>query len=124
MHVFGHAERGDDLQFLMQEAEACRLGQGGGAEAEGRAVQRHLARIGGVEPGEDADQGAFPGPVFAHQGMHLAAAQGEGGAVQRARRTEGFHETRKAQFRHGAGEGKGGAGTALPGPVSPARWRW
>ncbi len=82
--VLGDGQFGDDGGLLVDAghlaAPGVTVGEGGG----GFAVEADPALVGGLESGEDGDQGGLSGAVAADQGVGLAgqdgeAAVGEGG---------------------------------------------
>src|SRR5436189_174074 len=54
------------------------------------------------DPGEDLDQRRFARAVFAHQGMHLAASEVEGGVNQRRHAGIGLGGVGDGEEGHGA----------------------
>ncbi len=94
MHVFGHGEGRDDVEFLMEEAEA-------GVGAEGVAVDCHRAAVRAFETGEEADEGGFARAVFAHERVDFAAVE---------RHRHGVESRGGAVAAGEGGEGEGGHG--------------
>ncbi len=110
--VLGHAAFGNQVDFLVDRADARALRGTRAVERHGHAVDADLARIGLVKAGEDLDQRRLAGAVLAHQPVHLARAQRQRHAVQRAHDAERLadavrfeHDGLAVGARVGAGSG-------------------
>ena len=81
--VLGHGHDRDEHEVLVHhpDPELDRVLRRG--DRHGLAVQKDLARVGGVQPVEDAHQRGLAGSVLAQQGMHFAATQVEVDVVVR-----------------------------------------
>ena len=81
-HVLGHAEERDQVDLLVNGADPRRLRLARLGERDLFAVEENLALIGPVDPGDDLDQGRFPGTVLADQGVRLSWLKLERDAVE------------------------------------------
>ena len=76
--VLGDRALGDDLDLLADDVDALGQAVAVAAEAQAPALEEDLALVGLIDPGDDLDQGAFPGAVLADQGVDLARARSSG----------------------------------------------
>ena len=105
--VLGHAEARDDVQFLMDEAQAAPMRLVRAAERSRRAVDPDLAAVGRDRAGEDLDQRALAGAVLAHQRERLAGAEFERSVPQRRRAAIGLAQMADRKQAHGASRRRG-----------------
>jgi len=96
----------DEAEVLVHEPAAARVRRLGRAERHRTAVDRDLARVRAVEPGQHLDEGGLAGPVLAEQGVDLPAVDREVHRAQRGDAAEGLAEAaRHAGVARGLGEG-------------------
>ena len=81
--VFADGEVGEQVEFLIDDADAEALRVQRGGDFDRRAIQRNEAAIGARGPGENARQRALAGAVLAHQGVHFPGAEREIRAFER-----------------------------------------
>ena len=81
--IFAGGEVGEQVEFLIDDADAETLRVQRSGDFDGRAVERNGAAIGARGAGQNARQGALAGAVFAHQGVHFAGAEVEIRALER-----------------------------------------
>ena len=81
--IFGDGQIGDDRQFLMHHADRMMQRIARRSEADGRAVDLHLAFEIGVNAGDDLHQGRLAGAVLADQPVDLACLEREAHIAQR-----------------------------------------
>ena len=65
----------DQGQVLVDGLDAHAAGIGGRAQLDRVALEDQVARVGGMEAGQNLDQRGLAGPVVAHQPEHLALMQ-------------------------------------------------
>ncbi len=80
-NVFQHREVMHQFEVLVHHADAQRVGIVGVPHLYWFAVLADLAFLRLVQAKQDAHQGAFPGAVFAKQGVNLPPAQLQGDVV-------------------------------------------
>ena len=68
-------EVGEQVEFLIDDADAETLRVQRGGDFDGRAVDRNGAAIGSGGAGQNARQRALAGAVFAHERVHFAGAK-------------------------------------------------
>src|ERR1019366_5216612 len=68
--VFGHGKVRDEVDLLIDGADADRLGFTRRTRMDDAATQRDLALVARIDAGEALDQRALAGAVFAHQGVN------------------------------------------------------
>ena len=73
--ILADGEVGEQVQFLIDDADAEALRVERSGDFDGRAAERDRAAIGARRPCQNARQRALAGAVFAHQGMHFAGAE-------------------------------------------------
>ena len=73
--VAGDAQLGDQVDLLVDGADARQLRVPGTREPGRCALEAQLARIGLVDPGHDLDERRLACAVLAHERMHLAGMQ-------------------------------------------------
>ena len=90
-HVLADREVRAEVDLLVDRRDAGVLGVGRGAEDALLARDRDGALVDGVDAGQRLDQRRLPGPVLAHERVHLAGAEDEVHAVERedAREADG-----------------------------------
>src|SRR3954466_14503052 len=81
----------DEVHLLVNRADAQRFGFLGRARINGLAGKLNRSRIARDDASEHFNEGAFPGAIFSHEGVHLAGADGEVNPLQRldARKSAG-----------------------------------
>ena len=79
----------------------ARCAASGSGGAQRLALPAQVAGVGRQDAAEDLDQRALAGSVLAREGVDLAAAHGEVGALQRARLAERAMEVADLQHRLG-----------------------
>ncbi len=101
--VFRDGEVGDEVDLLVNGADAGGLGLARGARVDGFAVNEGLAGVARVDAGEGFDERAFARSVLAHERVDLAGARAEVHAVERDDARETFGETAADEggFGHG-----------------------
>ncbi|EFG64279.1 tat (twin-arginine translocation) pathway signal sequence [Streptomyces sp. SPB074] len=100
--VLGDGEVGDDGGLLVDAGDLGAPGRAVGEAGGGGAVEADLAAVGGLEPGEERDEGGLARAVAPDEGVRLArpdgetsVGEGDGGAVALAHRA-GLGERRRA----------------------------
>ena len=81
--ILGHRRIGQQVEFLVHDLDAMRLGIGRGVGFIGGSVESDLAVVPLDDAAQDLDERRLAGTVFADQRVHLASPQREGDAVQR-----------------------------------------
>ena len=71
-HVLGDGQVGDQVDLLVDGADACRLGGRRRGEVPFLAVHGDRAAVDRVDACERLDQGRLAGTVLAHDRVHLA----------------------------------------------------
>jgi hypothetical protein len=69
--VFGHGKGRDDVEFLVDEAQAEAMGLIGAVDMDRIAIEADIGAVGGGDAGQDFDEGGFAGAVFAHQSVNF-----------------------------------------------------
>ena len=90
-HVLRHRQVIDQVQFLVDECNACIQRLGGRMEGNGLPVQLNLPFIRLQHTAQDIHQGGFPGTVFSQQRTDLPACHGKIHLPEHVVGTEGFH---------------------------------
>jgi len=62
----------DEVEFLMDDANADGLGFARAGEADGFSLEEQLSLVVGDDTGEDFHEGAFAGAVFADDGVEFS----------------------------------------------------
>ncbi len=73
--ILAHGEIVEQVQFLIDDADAEALRVQRSGDFDGRSAQRDGSAVGARRPGQNAREGAFAGAIFAHEGMHFAGAE-------------------------------------------------
>jgi hypothetical protein len=76
-NVLGYGKIRDEVDLLINGADAEALSVGGRMGADGLSVEEDIASIAGVNASENFDESGFAGAVFAHEGMDFTRAEGE-----------------------------------------------
>ena len=126
-NIFGDGKIVEHRRFLMDGGDAFFPGGAWAGEADRRAVERHLARVGAVDAGHDFDERRFARAVLADQAHDFASAQRQRHVVERAHAGEGFRnagegEEGRSCFGRFIDKCSGGHG-ALRSRVPLGRWR-
>ena len=82
--VVGDREARDEVQLLVDRRDAELQRRLRAGEVHLLALPAHGALVGPVRPGQDLDEGGLAGAVLAQEAVHLAGADVEVDAVQRA----------------------------------------
>jgi hypothetical protein len=80
--VLGDAQILEEVELLVDEGDAARLGVARAARLVGGAVQRHAAAVHAVHAAQDVHRRRLAGAVLADQPQHLAGGQREADLVQ------------------------------------------
>ena len=81
---------GEERRLLVDHRDAGVPGVGGAVEADGLAVEQHVARVGAVHAGEHLDERRLAGAVLARERVRLAGAQRERDVPRSAHGAEGL----------------------------------
>ena len=81
--VLGHRHGRDEIDFLVDRADAHRARLAGRADIDGAAVDANFALVAANRAGHDLDQRRLAGAVLSHQRMHFAGLDAEIDAIQR-----------------------------------------
>ncbi len=104
VHVLGHRQTRNGVQFLMNEPQARGADRRRAGGRQCRAVKQDAPRIGPVEPRENADQRRFAGTVLSHEGVNLARPKRKAHPIQRLHRPEAPSQPFKGKNMRGPGE--------------------
>ncbi len=92
----------DQVQLLVDNADAGGFDGSRVAEGQRVTVQRHAAAVGLIDAGEDFDQRRFTGAVLANQAMNFPWAQAQGDRIERGDAGKTFADLVHDQTRGGA----------------------
>ena len=81
--VLGHRHGRDQIDFLVDRADAHRARLAGRADIDGAAVDADFAGVAADRAGHDLDQRRLAGAVLAHERMHFAGLDAEINAIER-----------------------------------------
>ena len=81
--ILDHRHRRNQIDFLVDGADAQSAGLAGGADLDGMAVEADFAFVAAKRAGHDFDQGRLARAVFSQQGVHLAGVDTEIDLVKR-----------------------------------------
>ncbi len=95
--VLGDRAVGEEVDLLVDGADAVGLAVQGVAESDRCAVEEEFPAVGLVGAGQDLDQGGFARAVFAEEGVDLACVGGEIHGVQRTVLAEDLDDPARLQ---------------------------
>jgi hypothetical protein len=99
--IFGDGEVGEERGLLVNAGDAERAGGGGSEVGDGVAGEGDRAAVGLVRAGDDFDERAFAGAVFAEERVDFAGPQIEIDSAQRTHAAVIFDELAKFEKRGG-----------------------
>ena len=99
--VLRHRHRRDEIDFLVDRADAERARLPRSVDLDGVAVQANFALVPAQGAGHDLDQRRLAGAVLAHQRMDLAGIDPEIDAVERANARKGLGDADHLDSRRG-----------------------
>ena len=82
-YVLGNRQLGDQIQLLVDDADALILGVARAIEPVSLPLIGESAGIGLIDPGQHLHQGGFAGAIFTQQGHDAARIDVETGLIQR-----------------------------------------
>ena len=90
--IFRNGEVRQEIDLLIDRADAERLGMHDVAGIDRRAIEAHLPAIPAIGTGQNLDEGGFPRPVLAEQSVDLAGTEIEIDLVQRGHAMKVFRQ--------------------------------
>ena len=107
-NIFRHGRKRDQVDLLVNRADAQPLRLGRRTRIDGTPVKKELAAVAAACAGEHFDQCAFTGAVLAHQRVDFTPAQREINPVQGAHAGESFRDATSRKQGRGGGHVAGG----------------
>ena len=92
-NVLGSAQFGNEVELLMDDADAEREGFLGGGRDHLGAVEQDAATILRINAGEDLDEGGLARAVFAHKGEDFTCAELQADVAKSGDAVEGLGQS-------------------------------